>query len=173
MAPPPRSTVDARKRAARIAAAEAERPHLMPGADFATCVTAEVMARVGRTARADVQLAEHHGVALHNPFVDSRVIDAYLFVPLDERPGPAEYKPIMRDALADLFPASLANRRTKGSFSADFYQGARANLSALHGLAAGRLADLGLVNPAVLHRRTAVSTGVPVTFSTVATRRGG
>ena len=168
IAPPPWSTVDARQRAAGVAAAVAERPYPMPGVDFATCVTGEVMARVGRTARADVQLAEHHEVALHNPFVDSRVVDTYLSVPLDERPGPAEYKPIMREALADLFPASLANRRTKGSFSADFYQGMRTNLSVLHGLADGRLAVLGLVNPDALRRAlTAVSAGVPVAFSAV------
>jgi asparagine synthase (glutamine-hydrolysing) len=168
MTPPPWSTVEARERAARIAAVAADRPHPLPGGDFATCLTGEVMARVGRTARADVQLAEHHGIALHNPFVDSRVVDAYLSVPLDERPGPAEYKPIMRDALADLFPASLAARRTKGSFSADFYQGTRANLSTLHGLADGRLAELGLVDPAALRRTlTAVSAGVPVAFSAV------
>lgn len=167
-APPPWSTLDARERAARIATNMTDQPHPMPGADFATCVTSDVMARVGRTARADVQLAEYHGVALHNPFVDSRVVDAYLSVPLDERPGPAEYKPILRDALADLFPASLAARRTKGSFSADYYQGARANLSALHDLANGRLAELGLVNPAELRRTlTAVSAGLPVAFSTM------
>lgn len=128
----------------------------------------EIVARVGRTARADVQLAEFHGVPLHNPFVDSRLADSSLSVPLDERPGPAEYKPIMRDALADLFPASLAARRTKGSFTADYYQGMRANLSALHGLAGGRLAELGLVNPAALrHTLTAVSAGVPVPLSAV------
>jgi asparagine synthase (glutamine-hydrolysing) len=168
MAPPRWSTVDGRERAARIAADWADRSHPVPMVDFATCVTADVMARVGRTARADVQLAEHHGVALHNPFVDSRVVDAYLSVPLDERPGPAAYKPIMRDALADLLPASLAARQTKGSFSADFYQGTRANLSALHGLADGRLAELELVNPAALRQTlTAVSAGLPVAFSAV------
>ena len=143
-------------------------PHPVTGPDATAVVTSEVMARVGRTARADVQLAGHHGVALHNPFMDSRVIDAYLAVPLDERPGPAEYKPILRAGLADLFPASLATRRTKGSFSADFYQGLRTNLAAVRALADGRLAELGLVNPAALRDTlTSVSAGVPLPFTAV------
>lgn len=162
------STVDARYRAAGMAAATADRDRPMLVADAAIRVTCDVMARVGRTARADVQLAEWHGVPLHNPFTDSRLMDAYVAVPLDERPGPAEFKPLMREALADLFPASLAARRTKGSFTADYYQGMRANLLALHGLADGWLAELGLVNPAVLRRTlTAASAGVPVAFPAV------
>lgn len=162
------STMDARERAASVVVAMADQTRPITGTDAATRVTIEVMARVGRTARADVQLAEYHGIPLHNPFVDSRVIDAHLSVPLDERPGPAEYKPIMREALADLFPASLAARRTKGSFTADYYQGMRANLSALYSLADGRLAELGLVDAAVLRRTlTVASAGVPVAFPAV------
>ncbi|MGQ0778989.1 MAG: albusnodin/ikarugamycin family macrolactam cyclase [Pseudonocardiales bacterium] len=162
------STVSSRERAANLAVTAADGAGRIPVAEAAVHVTSEVMAGVGRTARADTQLAECHGVPLHNPFTDSRVIDAYLSVPLNERPGPAEYKPIMRDAFADLFPPSLAARRTKGSFTADYYQGMRANLSVLHDLTDGRLAQLGLVNPAALrHTLTAVAAGVPVAFSAV------
>ena len=165
---PPWVSPEGRRRAAAMALNGADQLRSMTGLDVTAVVTGGVMAEVGRSARADVQLAEHHGVALHNPFVDSRVIDTYLSVPLHQRPGPAEYKPILRDALADLLPASLAARRTKGSFSADFYQGLRANLSTVHDLVDGRLAELGLINPAALrHTLSAASAGVPVAFSAV------
>lgn len=100
---PPWMTPAGRERAARMAMDAADRLPPVPGIDRASLVTSQVMARVGRTARADVQVAAHHGIALHNPFADSRVVDTYLSVPLDNRPGPADYKPVLRDALADLF----------------------------------------------------------------------
>jgi asparagine synthase (glutamine-hydrolysing) len=165
---PPWSTTQARERAGSLADIAADRSRPTLSADACTQVTGEMMARVGRTARADVELAASYDVPLHNPFVDSRLIDTYLSLPLGARPGPAEYKPVLREALADLFPVSLAARRTKGSFTADFYQGMRANLAALLGLADGRLAELGLVNPSALrYTLTAVSAGLPLPFSAV------
>jgi asparagine synthase (glutamine-hydrolysing) len=166
--PPPWCTEDARHRAADIAMATADRAEPAPHAGAATRVTTAIMARVGRTAHADVQLAGAYGVPLHNPFTDSRLIDSYLSIPLDDRPGPADYKPILRAALTDVFPTALANRRTKGSFTADFYQGMRANLPTLLDLADGRLAELGLVNAAELRTTLKnVSVGVPLAFSAV------
>lgn len=139
-----------------------------PAALFAPALTAEGMAEVGRTARADIQLAEHHGVPLHNPFTDSRVIDAYLSVPLDQRPGPASYKPVLRDAMGDLFPPELAARTTKGDFNPDHYEGMRANLPALRELADGHLAALGLIDPDGFRRTlTMTAAGLPVPFSSV------
>lgn len=165
---PPWGTSDARRRAATVAAEVAERISPAPAEEFAATVAAEGMADVGRTARADIQLAESVGVALHNPFTDSRVIDAYLSVPLDTRPGPAEYKPILADAMADLFPIELTARTTKGDFNSDHYGGMRANLATLHALTDGRLAALGLVDPAELRRTLSMTAaGVPVAFSTV------
>ncbi|MGW4529165.1 albusnodin/ikarugamycin family macrolactam cyclase [Amycolatopsis sp. NPDC004378] len=165
---PPWATSDARGRAAALAHGAAVRLADVPARTFAATVAAENMAEVGRSARADIQLAEHVGVVLANPFTDSRVIDAYLSVPLDERPGPADYKPLLAAALADLFPAKLAARTTKGDFNPDHYGGMRANLPALHALANGRLAALGLVDPAALRRTlTMTAPGLPVAFSTV------
>mgnify|MGYP000727458314 CR=1 FL=1 len=120
---------------------------------------------VGRTARADVQLAGWHGIALHNPFVDSRVIDTYLAVPLDDRPGPARFKPILRDAMRDLFPPMLAARTTKGTFTSDYYGGIRANLPALLVMVNGHLAAAGLVDPAAVRNALMLAAaGVPDTF---------
>jgi asparagine synthase (glutamine-hydrolysing) len=165
---PPWATGDARTRATALARVRAKRVHEPAPGEFAGTVTAEAMADVGRSARADVQLAEAAGVPLHNPFTDSRVIDTYLSVPLDARPGPAAYKPVLRDALADLFPPVLLRRVTKGDFNPDHYHGMRANLAELHALADGRLAALDLVDPAQLrHTLTMTAAGLPIPFSTV------
>jgi asparagine synthase (glutamine-hydrolysing) len=166
--PPPWCTENARQRAADIATATADDAEPTPHAAAATRVTSAIMARVGRTAHADVQLAGAYGVPLHNPFTDSRLIDTYLSIPLDDRPGPADYKPILRTALTDVFPTALANRCTKGSFTADFYQGMRANLPTLLDLADGRLAEMGLVDPTELRTTLkTISVGVPLAFSAV------
>ncbi|EFL12449.1 asparagine synthase [Streptomyces sp. AA4] len=165
---PPWATADARGRASAMADRAATRAVDVPAGMFATTLTAEGMAEVGRSARADIQLAEHVGVALANPFTDSCVVDACLSVPLGERPGPASYKPVLAAAMGSLFPPRLAARTTKGDFTPDHYGGMRANLPALHDLADGRLAALGLVDPDALRRSlTLTAAGLPAPFSTV------
>ncbi|TWP43537.1 albusnodin/ikarugamycin family macrolactam cyclase [Lentzea tibetensis] len=162
------STAEARELAASLVTGIAAHSAPLPRTGFTSLVAAEAMSAVGRTARADVQIAEHHGVPLHNPFLDSRVVDAYLSIPLDARPGPAEYKPVLRRAMDDLFSPALARRTTKGSFTSDFYQGMRTNLDALRDLADGHLAVLGLVDPARLrHELSSAAAGVPGAFESV------
>ncbi|WP_304453086.1 albusnodin/ikarugamycin family macrolactam cyclase [Nocardiopsis sp. YSL2] len=120
------------------------------------------MAHAGRTARSDVQIAQAFGVALHNPYFDSQVIDAYLSVPVDGLPGPARYKPIMAEAMRDLFPERLARRTTKGDASSDHHHGLRKALPALLDFADGHLAGEGLVDVAGLResmRRAAMGVG--------------
>jgi asparagine synthase (glutamine-hydrolysing) len=129
---------------------------------------AETMAEVGRTARADVQLAEFCGISLHNPFTDSRVIDTYLSVPSTQRPGPADYKPILRRALADVLPPALKARATKGDFNTDHHRGMRAARTYLHKLADGHLAAHGLLHPVRLRQMlTRAAAGVPVASAMV------
>ncbi|WP_431887929.1 albusnodin/ikarugamycin family macrolactam cyclase [Nocardiopsis alba] len=165
---PPWATDDARRRASRMATEVAAQTTPVPAGEFASTTAAEGMAEVGRSARADVQLAEAAGVPLHNPFIDSRVIDAYLSIPLDQRPGPADYKPVLAEAMKGLFPVELAHRTTKGDFNPDHYGGMRANLAALHTLAHGRLAAAGLVDPTSLRRTLSMAAaGVPVALSAV------
>lgn len=120
---------------------------------------------VGRTARADAQLAETFGVRLHNPFTDSAVIAAALSVPAWERGDPWRYKPLLTDALHGLLPPRLAARSTKGTFDADHHQGLRASFPAVLDLADGHLAAFGLIDPRRL--RMAISNaaaGLPTVF---------
>lgn len=162
------ATDQARERAASLASATAKRAETVDAGLFSSVVLAEAMAEVGRSARADIQLAEDVGVPLHNPFTDSRVIDASLSVPLDHRAGPAAYKPVLREAMANLFPDVLATRTSKGDFNPDHYGGMRTNLAALHSLADGRLAGFRLVQPAALRSTLAMTAaGLPVAVSTV------
>lgn len=167
---PPWATAGLRERVAAVASSVAGADDAGGWPDFTTQHMASVLAMTGRTARADVQLAESAGVPLHNPFLDSRLIDTCLSVPLDERAGPAEYKPIMRRAFDGLFPPPLTRRVSKGDMTPDYYQGLRANLAAVHDLADGRLAELGLADPAVLRRTVALAAaGVPAAYGTLET----
>ncbi|MGH3856911.1 MAG: asparagine synthase-related protein, partial [Pseudonocardiaceae bacterium] len=86
---------------------------------------------VGRTARADAQLAEAFGLTIHNPYADSSVIAAALSVPPWRRGDPWHYKPLLIMAVGDLLPRVIASRTTKGGFDADHYRGLRANLPAV------------------------------------------
>ncbi|GAA4223603.1 hypothetical protein GCM10022254_01060 [Actinomadura meridiana] len=165
---PPWATQESRTRAATAIASFPEWKQEPAIGSFAATLATEGMVEVGRSARADIQLSEAIGVPLHNPFTDSRVVDAYLSIPLAERPGPADYKPVLREALTNLFPSELAARRTKGDFNPDHYNGMRANLTELHALADGRLASSGLVDRTKLQRTlTMTAAGLPVPFSTV------
>lgn len=142
-APPPWATDQAGLRAAALANAAPAVPHAR-GALTAHAIVHDA-AEVGRTALSDAQLAAHHGVPLHNPFVDSRVLAAMLSAPVAAMPRPSEYKPQIREGLADVYPPELAARTTKGMFASDYFAGLRTNLASLLDLADGRLSDLGLV----------------------------
>ncbi len=149
-APPVWATTATREMAANVAEEVSLSVSAAGNCDLTRFILAERIAEVGRTARADAQLAEFNGIALHNPFTDSRVVDTCLAIPLGERPGPAEYKPVLRAALSDLFPDLLKARLTKGSFTSDYYGGLRVNLDALNALTVGHLAERGLINPSAL-----------------------
>ncbi|MFV2172556.1 albusnodin/ikarugamycin family macrolactam cyclase [Actinomadura sp. LOL_016] len=165
---PPWATVDARARAALVARNRAGQVRDLPAGEMTGAIIAEAMAEVGRSARADAQIAEVAGVRLHNPFTDSRVIDSCLSVPVADRPGPADYKPLLRQAMSGIFPPSLSARTTKGDFNADHYGGMRSNLAELLDMADGLLAAAGLVNPVELQRTlTMASAGIPISFSIV------
>jgi asparagine synthase (glutamine-hydrolysing) len=162
------ATDELRDRAAALASFLADDPEPSRWPDWATHHSADAMAALGRTARAEVQLAESCGVPLHNPFYDSRLIDACLSLPLDERPGPADYKPIMRQALADLFPPELACRVTKGDWSADYYRGLRVHRADVAGMADGQLAKLGLLDKTRFHATLELAAaGIPAAYSAV------
>lgn len=121
---------------------------------------------VGRTSRADAQIAEYYGVHVQNPFTDARVLEAVVEVPSWDRGSAYAYKPLLTAAMANLLPTPIANRITKGDFTVDHYLGLRRNLSSLHDLADGQLAALDLVDPERLrHQVDRAAAGLPVTFS--------
>ncbi|MGH3930640.1 MAG: albusnodin/ikarugamycin family macrolactam cyclase [Pseudonocardiaceae bacterium] len=160
------ATPRAREMAAEAASRAAVRVSDSGDAGTSLTRTLQAIQTVGRTARADLQVAERYGVRLHNPFTDPQVIAACLSVPAWQRHTPYQYKPLLTAALADLFPAEIAARRTKGDFTPDHYLGLRANASALHELADGYLASLDLVNPVRLRQLLAhAEAGLPVTSS--------
>ncbi|MGQ0773398.1 MAG: asparagine synthase-related protein [Pseudonocardiales bacterium] len=160
------ATPRAREIAADAARCAAGRVGEKGEAGIGAALTVQAIQTVGRTARADAQAAQHYRVRLHNPLTDSQVIAACLSVPAWQRHTPYQYKPLLTTALADLLPAEIAARRTKGDFTSDHYLGLRANASALHELADGRLAALGLVHPVRLRQLlTQVEAGLPVISS--------
>ncbi|WP_245572517.1 albusnodin/ikarugamycin family macrolactam cyclase [Actinokineospora enzanensis] len=168
VSPPPWATDSLWERVAMAAAAVPGSDDTREWPDWTTRRLAEVMADTGRTARADVDIAAHAGVPLHNPFLDSRLLDACLSMPTDERPGPSDYKPVLRRALADLLPESIAGRVSKGDQTADYYQGLRANRAAIEDMAHGRLAALGLVDPTMVRQLvTRAATGMPDAYGMV------
>ncbi|MFF8815542.1 albusnodin/ikarugamycin family macrolactam cyclase [Streptomyces pactum] len=105
---------------------------------------------VARSAFAEIQLADALGVALHNPYFDGAVLDAVVSAPVEQRYSARRYKPMLAGTFADLLPEAHRKRAAKGLFVGDFHQGLRVNLRCVIGLADGRLAALGIVNPVPL-----------------------
>lgn len=140
----------------------------LPGLDIAIRILVDDIREVARSAVADTQLAATHGIALHNPFLDPRVVDTVLRTEIYARPPIHAYKPLLVRAMTSVLPDRLAARTTKGSFNADHYTGLRANLAALQDLADGRLAALGLVDPGGLRADLALAAaGLPASVASL------
>lgn len=121
---------------------------------------------VARSAHAEAQLAATCGIDLHNPYLDSRVLETVLAVPAWLRCSPRVYKPMLADATAGLLPETVRRRMTKGVFVGDHHQGLRANLNAVLDLPNGHLAEHGLIEPeAVRAAIRAASLGLETTWS--------
>src|SRR5262249_40061274 len=105
---------------------------------------------VGRTAATENQLAAVHGIEMHNPFTDTRVLESVLATPASERWSARRYKPLLSDVVIDLLPWKVVQRGAKGLFAVDHHHGLRANQARVLDLVAGHLADLGLIRPAAL-----------------------
>lgn len=102
------------------------------------------------------------GVRFEAPFEDDQVIQTALSVRLADRSGRGQYKPVLAAAMRGIVPGQLLDRRTKGEFSAEMYEGLRRNQEEIAGLCDDlRLAELGLVAPDAL--RDAVRNPGPVT----------
>jgi asparagine synthase (glutamine-hydrolysing) len=102
------------------------------------------------------------GVRFEAPFEDDQVVQAALSVRLADRGGRRQYKPVLAAAMRGIVPDQLLDRRTKGEFSAEMYEGLRRNREEIAGLCDDlRLAELGLVDPDAL--RDAVRNPGPIT----------
>ncbi|MGQ4487000.1 albusnodin/ikarugamycin family macrolactam cyclase [Streptomyces sp. 372A] len=121
-------------------------PDPLPGLDASVRILVDEIREVARTAVADAELADACGIDLHNPFLDASVVDAVLRTPVGLRPPPYAYKPVLKRAFADLLPAELVARTTKGAFEADHYGGLRAALPQLLDTGGMNLAALGLID---------------------------
>jgi len=136
--------------------------------DRAGQLTLIALRTVGRTARADFQIAASHGIALDNPYLDSSVVSAVLSVPACEWSSPERFKPLLPQAFPGLLPKSLEKRTTKGSFAIDHYRGVYAHASLLHDMVDGELSSLGLINPKPLHDVIGLAAlGLPVNLTSI------
>jgi asparagine synthase (glutamine-hydrolysing) len=121
---------------------------------------------VARTCVAESQLAAAHGIGLHNPYVDPRIVATVLPVPPPQRTSPTRYKPLLADAAINVLPERVRRRAAKGLFAVDYHHGVRAHHAALHRLADGHLADAGLIDPVWMRRQIdAAAAGLDVTWS--------
>jgi asparagine synthase (glutamine-hydrolysing) len=88
------------------------------------------------------------GVRWEAPFLDDRVIEAALSVRMEERAVPGRYKPVLVAAMRGVLPDPLRNRRSKGEYSAEAYEGLLRNRRVLLELCDDlHLARLGLADP--------------------------
>jgi asparagine synthase (glutamine-hydrolysing) len=84
---------------------------------------------------------------LQSPYLDDGVVRACWSVPASVRTSPGQAKPLLRQAVSELVPASIVERRTKGDYTALSYRGLRRNVDAIDDvLRSSRLAELGLID---------------------------
>lgn len=105
----------------------------------------------GAVQRQLSEAARVFGVWPQAPFLDTDVVRACATLPAQLRAAPPAFKPLLGAALADLVPAPVLSRRTKGDYGDEDYQGVRARARELRGLLAdSRLAALGVVEPSAV-----------------------
>ncbi|MGP4110157.1 asparagine synthase-related protein [Streptomyces sp. 4N509B] len=140
--------VAATRRLLGTAAAEGPRP-LHP--DRAQHQTMEMVVHAGHAARLLNRAFAPLGVTFELPFLDDRVVETALAVRVADRMRPGRYKPVLTTALRGVVPDGVLDRRDKGAFDRDAYDGLRRNRERLAGLCDElRLAERGLVDAGAL-----------------------
>lgn len=105
----------------------------------------------GRSQRLDADLAATLGVNYQTPYLDDEVVRACWSVPAWVRTTPQQTKPLLVRAASHLVPPQLAERQTKGDYSAVAYQGIQRNAHVLREMFTGsHLGALGLVDEAAV-----------------------
>jgi asparagine synthase (glutamine-hydrolysing) len=91
------------------------------------------------------------GVEWSAPYLDDRVIDAVLAVRVEDRAAWGKYKPVLTAAMRGQVPDEILQRRTKGEYSAEEYNGLLRNRQPLLEMCDDlQLSRLGLVDAAPL-----------------------
>lgn len=104
------------------------------------------------------------GLAVHAPFLDNTVVDAWRLIPSAQRTAPGVYKPLARAAFTGLVPDFLLRRHSKTDFTDSVTTGLIHNARPAEAiLRSSRLAAAGLIDglAAVADLRAAVA-GAPV-----------
>ncbi|KJK50444.1 hypothetical protein UK23_10640 [Lentzea aerocolonigenes] len=113
----------------------------------------------GRGQRLYADTAARLGVNHHAPYLDNEVIRSCWSAAAWIRTTPERAKPLLAEAVADLVPASLVQRTTKGDYSGLAYRGLKRNADFLHDLFTNsELAACGLVDEEAV--RWTIDTGV-------------
>lgn len=136
----------------------------IPRSDSADGAALRTLHGHGAATRTFSQITRALGLPVHAPYFDNQVIDACLAVTAADRTTVDRAKPLLAAATADILPAALLKRRTKGDYTGCEYHGLRANARPLRELLADPyLAAAGILDPEgprdVLRRGL---TGVPI-----------
>jgi asparagine synthase (glutamine-hydrolysing) len=92
-------------------------------------------------------LASPGGMVITHPFLDPRVVRFGLGIQAHLPPQPGRLKPVLAEAMRDVLPAAILQRRSKGHFNEIYYLGLSRNLPALEDLIRKSPCDeLGLVD---------------------------
>lgn len=161
--------VRAAQRTLREAAATAE----PLGPDRGMHVGLEQIRMCTRVVRQWDQMAARAGLPMASPFLDDRVIEAFLSVRPEERVTPWQYKPLLATAMRGIVPDECLARTNKAQSELDDAAGLWEHRDDLLALWEGsRLADLGLVDAAKLralaHRPDTPALRHAVLYSTIA-----
>ncbi len=85
--------------------------------------------------------AAPHGLAIVHPFLDPRFVGLCLGIQGRFRQEPGRQKPLLADAMRDVLPESIRNRRRKSHYNALVHGGLARNLPALEALVCQAPAD--------------------------------
>ena len=93
------------------------------------------------------QITTSAGLPITSPFMDDRVIEAFLSVRPEDRVTPWAYKPVLKEAMRGVVADECLERTTKAQAGLDAAQGLREHRGDLLALWEGsRLGELGLVD---------------------------
>ncbi|HEX2313997.1 MAG TPA: lasso peptide isopeptide bond-forming cyclase [Thermomonospora sp.] len=97
------------------------------------------------------QMSARAGLPMASPYLDDRVIEAFLSIRVEDRVTPWRYKPVLVAAMRGIVPDECLRRTTKAEAALDAAEGLRVHAGDLQSLwEDSRLARLGLVDAAAL-----------------------